>query len=82
MLKHSDIVGETVGVHAKTVRLWVTEFCKDGKFVVRERKYSKQEPHSFINEEGVQEQCREHINGRIYSRKQGEPRFRIADFQR
>lgn len=81
-IKHSRTVGDAIGVDAKTVRRWVTDFCKDGKFVVQERRYMKRQPHSFIDDEGTAEECREYINRRIYGRKEGEPRFRVADFRR
>lgn len=47
---HSSAVGEGAGVGAKTVRTWVTDFCKDGKFVVRDRPYTRrQQPVGLVN---------------------------------
>ena len=81
-MEHSRIVGEAVGVDAKTIRRWVTEFCKDGQFVVRERAYLKRQPFSLIDDEDIAEKCRAYIDRRLYHRKVGERRFRIADFRR
>ncbi|CAB1105158.1 unnamed protein product [Ectocarpus sp. CCAP 1310/34] len=81
-LAHSRAVGEAVGVHARTVRKWVTDFCKDGKFVVPHREYVKRQPFCYIDDEDIREQCREYVDERIYRRKKGQPRFRVADFQR
>lgn len=81
-LEHSRAAGEGAGVDAKTVRKWVTEFCKDGKFVVPDRAYVKRQPHSFIDDEDIADKCREYIDQRIYRRKKDDRRFRIADFQR
>ena len=78
---HSHAVGEGAGVDAKTVRRWVTEFCKDGKFVVPDRTYVKRQAFSFIDDEDIRERCREYIDQRIYRQKKGERRFRVADFQ-
>ncbi|CAB1098143.1 unnamed protein product [Ectocarpus sp. CCAP 1310/34] len=77
---HSRAVGEGAGVHAKTVRRWVTEFCKDGKFVVPDRAYVKRQPFTYIDDEDIRDQCREYIDERIYRRKG--TRFRVADFHR
>lgn len=49
--EHSRAVGEGAGVNAKTVRPWVTDFCKDDEFVVRDRQYFKQQPFSYIDDE-------------------------------
>ncbi|CAM9758426.1 unnamed protein product, partial [Pylaiella littoralis] len=57
-------------------------FCRDGNFVVRDRLYNKRQPFTFIEDEDIAERCREYIDQRLYCRKKGERRFRIADFQR
>ena len=62
---HSRAVGEGAGVHAKTVRRWVTEICRDGKFVVPDRAYVKRLTLSFIDDEDIRESCQENIDERV-----------------
>lgn len=78
---HSRVVGNLVGVESRTVRVWMKDFCRND-FVVRDRTYTKRKPHSFIDDEDIAEQCREFVDQRIYHRKKGDRRFRVADFQR
>ncbi|CAN0461314.1 unnamed protein product, partial [Scytosiphon promiscuus] len=81
-LAHSRTVGDVIDVDPKTVRRWVKEFCEDGKFIVRKRKYDKRQPHSFIDDEDIRERLRDFIDRRLYRRKKDEPRLRVADVQK
>ncbi|CAN0553184.1 unnamed protein product [Ectocarpus sp. 12 AP-2014] len=64
-LEHSRAAGEGAGVDARTVRTWVTEFCKDGKFVVPDRAYVKRQPHTFIDDEDIADKCREYMGDAV-----------------
>lgn len=79
---HSEVVGPTFLVHDRTVRRWVKDFCKDEKFQVPQRDYTKREPHSFIDDNNFSLQCKEWLNEKIYRRKKGEPKLRSNDFRR
>lgn len=79
--EHSRTVGEGAGIHAKTVRRWVRDFCRDGKFVVSNRAYLKRQAFSFIDDEDVRERCREYIDQRVTDGRRGSLAFASQTFR-
>eukprot|EP00752_Nemacystus_decipiens_P014964 g13323.t1 len=81
-MEHSRTVANLAEVDSKTVRRWVKEFCKDGAFVVRKRRYNKRGPHSYIDDEDIRLRLKEYIEQRLYHRKKDDPRLRVGDVQK